>query len=255
MDDREKDIFFEIHKDLPREGPGSRASTHKAYNFISKFLNQPLILDIGCGPGEQTIDLLSVTDGKIIAVDNHEPFLKILNNKILENNFIDRAETKLGDMFNLDFEYGKFDLIWCEGAIYIIGFEKGLIEFGKFLKPKGFIALTEVCWLKNSRTKEVEDFWNEEYPQIKTIEENLNLIRKADYDLINHFVLESNSWMDDYYIPLKQRLSLLKLKYKNDAMAMSIIMLHEREMEIFNKYNSEYGYVFFIMRKKSIDSI
>jgi SAM-dependent methyltransferase len=37
----------------------------------------------------------------------------------------------------------KFDLIWSEGAVFIIGFEKGLKEFKKHLKPGGFMPDAE----------------------------------------------------------------------------------------------------------------
>ncbi len=254
MDKREEKVFFDIHKDLPREGPGNFESTERAYNSIKKYLNKPMILDIGCGPGMQTIDLLKISDGNVTAIDKHQPYIRLLKQKIVNGGYKDRAKAQLGNMFNLGFDKETFDLIWCESAIYTIGFEKGLIEFGKYLKRYGFMAVTEVCWLTNMKSKEVQEFWNTEYPQIKSVEENLNLVQKSGYEIIDHFVLSSNAWMNDYYFPLKQRLDLLKLKYKSDPQAMNVITLHEREMEIFEKYNSDYGYVFFIIRKSLLNN-
>jgi len=51
------DIFFEIHKDLPREGPGGNEYTRKAFYMLGDLPPEPYILDIGCGPGMQTIEL------------------------------------------------------------------------------------------------------------------------------------------------------------------------------------------------------
>ena len=69
------DIFWEIHSDLPREGPGDSTSTARAYAAASDLPPQPKILDIGCGPGMQTLDLAKLSGGEIIAIDFHQPFL------------------------------------------------------------------------------------------------------------------------------------------------------------------------------------
>ena len=42
---------------------------------------KPRILDISCGPGMQTIELAKISDGTIIALDNHQQFLDELNKK------------------------------------------------------------------------------------------------------------------------------------------------------------------------------
>ncbi|WP_373463197.1 hypothetical protein [Bacillus sp. SORGH_AS_0510] len=36
-------------------------------------------------------------------------------------------------MKSLPYDEGQFDIIWSEGAIFIIGFEKGLREWKKYL--------------------------------------------------------------------------------------------------------------------------
>jgi len=43
-------------------------------------------------------------------------------------------------MDDLPFQDEELDLIWSEGAIYNIGFERGLIEWRKFLK---YIAILQ----------------------------------------------------------------------------------------------------------------
>jgi hypothetical protein len=40
-------------------------------------------------------------------------------------------------MDDLPFKEEELDLIWSEGAIYNIGFEKGLREWRKYLKKMG----------------------------------------------------------------------------------------------------------------------
>ena len=81
-------IFFDIHKDLPREGSGRDKYTKKAYDMIPK-IKQPLILDVGCGPGLQTIKLAKMTDGKIIAIDIHQPYLDQLKQSAKNEKLLD----------------------------------------------------------------------------------------------------------------------------------------------------------------------
>lgn len=252
MDDKTLKIFFEIHKDLPREGPGSFKSTERAYNTIRMHLKQPKILDVGCGPGKQTIDLLNISDGEIIAVDNHKPFIDQLEEEIIKRNFASRITTKIGNMFNLDFSEEQFDLIWCEGAIYNIGFKNGLSEFRKFIKPNGFIAATEACWLTKNISEEANNFWQSEYPAIIHFDENLKIAEACGYKIIDHFILEKSAWFDDYYNPIILRLKMLKEKYSGDESAENIIRLHEIEIEIMDKFSNEVGYVFFILQKNDL---
>jgi len=105
-------IFFEIHSDLPREGPGDRRSTEKALSMLSDLRKNPHILDVGCGPGMQTLDILDLTDGSIVAVDNHQPFLDQLSEKVIQKGIAGRVQIVNADMFSLDFHQATFDLIW-----------------------------------------------------------------------------------------------------------------------------------------------
>jgi len=78
MTEKMPKIFWEIHNSLPRKGPGDNKSTRKAYKMLKELPENPRILDIGCGPGMQTIELAKISNGEIIAVDSHQPFLEQL---------------------------------------------------------------------------------------------------------------------------------------------------------------------------------
>jgi cyclopropane fatty-acyl-phospholipid synthase-like methyltransferase len=138
------DLFWELHSNLPREGPGDSVSTARAYAAIKNLPAQPKILDIGCGPGMQTLDLARLSQGEIIAIDFHQPFLDKLSRRAekagLEKNILAR---KLS-MFEMDFTTEQFDLVWSEGAIYIMGFEQGFETCHPLLKPGGYMAVTEL---------------------------------------------------------------------------------------------------------------
>ena len=245
------ELFYEIFSNLPRQGPGDKRSTLKAAKTIEDIPKEPVILDLGCGTGKQTSELAKFFEGKITAIDNHQPFLDVLANKAKQNGFEERLLCLNADMLNPSFVDGQFDLIWAEGSIFIIGFEKGLKTLKKLLKPSGYTAITEVSWFKESPPTELEDFWNSAYPDIKTIDQNLERINRAGYKLIDHFKLPDAAWMDDYYIPLEKRLEKFRQKYHAQKNAIELIASIQLEIDIFRKYSDYYGYVFYIMQNRS----
>jgi len=248
-EDRFWQIFFEIHQDLPREGPGDSESTLKAFSMLAHLPRHARILDIGCGPGAQTLDLLSLGDGNIVAVDNHQPFLDQLAERTAQRGLSDRVTLVNGDMFNLDFEEGAFDLIWAEGSIFIIGFENGLRKWKPLLKQDGYLAATEAAWLRPDPPEELQGFWREEYPAIQDIEANLRVItERAGYRHIAHFTLPKSAWWTDYYEPIERKLPILWEKYKDDDEALPVLEMHQREIDLYRKYSDYYGYVFFLMQ-------
>ena len=241
-------IFFEIHQDLPRAGPGENSQTRKALSMLTDLPSRPRILEIGCGPGMQTIELAKQTDGTIIAVDNHAPFLGLLQQRALEEGVAGRITILQASMFDLEFEKGSVDLIWSEGAIYIIGFEKGLRVWQPYLKGYGYMAVTELSWIKADPPAEVKSFWEIGYPGMKSMEDNLKTIREAGYMEVGHFILPESSWWEFYYHPMEKRIGLLRQKYEGGEAANKQLDENQQEIEMYRRYSSLYGYVFYVMQ-------
>jgi ubiquinone/menaquinone biosynthesis C-methylase UbiE len=129
------DIFFEIHSGLPREAPGDDASTARAFDFVHGLPPEPDVLDIGCGPGAQTLVLAGLTRGRITAVDVHAPFLDDLRSRAKRPGVAGRIQAVRASMFSLPFVDASFNLVWSEGAIYLMGFDKGLAGWRRVLRP------------------------------------------------------------------------------------------------------------------------
>ncbi|PVX24076.1 MAG: SAM-dependent methyltransferase [Candidatus Bathyarchaeum sp.] len=250
MSEKLPEFFWVIHSGLPREGPGDNESTRRAYRMLKDLPENPRILDVGCGPGMQTIELAKLSGGPIIALDFHEPFLKQLEEAAKKEGVKDRIEAMKGDMFNLEFEDNSFDVIWSEGAIFVIGFEKGLREWKRLVIPKGYVVVSELSWLRPDVPKEAETYITQAYPAIKTIKENIEIIINIGYRLVDSFILPSKSWWDNYYTPIETKLPSLKAKYKDDKEALQVISWEELEIESFRKYSDYYGYVFYVMQVK-----
>ncbi len=143
--DRMTTLFLEIMSDLPRQGPGDITCTRRALQAVPNVGPQTRLLDIGCGTGSQTRTLLEYSPARVLAIDNYPPFVEELNRQAQRLGLADRLEARVADMRALDFPTASFDVVWCEGAIYNVGFETGLREWRRLLVPGGHMVVTEVC--------------------------------------------------------------------------------------------------------------
>jgi SAM-dependent methyltransferase len=244
-----KDIFCEIHQNLPTEGPGRNRYTRKAFRMLPK-LAKPRILDIGCGTGTPTLELARLSEGEIIGIDVHQPFLDELTRKAEEAGLSERVKAMYCSMFDIDFPAESFDVIWAEGSIFIVGFERGLGEWRRLIGPKGFVVVHEMVWLQPDPPREIYDYWKSIYPGIGTVQDNVEHISGYGYDLLGCFTLPEDSWLIEYYGPLEERIKNLRQKYTNDSDALAMLDKEHREIDLFTKYKRWYGSAFFIMQKR-----
>lgn len=245
------EYFYELFEAIPRGGPGNNKSTRMAFDAIPKLPEQPLILDIGCGPGVQTIELAKLSKGTIIALDNHQAFLNTLMKKAEEENLLDQIVTKNRSMLDMDFAANTFDIIWSEGALYFMGFQNGLRSCHQLLKSDGFLAVTEIVYLVNDPPAPLIQYFEKEYPDIKAVKDNIDLIKNERFNLIINFTLPKLSWLDSFYLPMEIELTRLNEKYQGNEIALGIFEEMKNEINFYRKFSDFYGYEFFIMQKIS----
>jgi SAM-dependent methyltransferase len=144
----------------------------------------------------------------------------------------------------------SFDVIWCEGAIFAVGFERGLRDWQKFLVDRGYLVVSELCWLDPNPPAVVKEFMLEMYPPVKSVRENLQIIKEAGYEVRDYFVLPESRWWESYYLPIVSKLPALKKKHQDNREALEVIAAEEKEIEMFRHYSKHYGYVFYTMQKQ-----
>lgn len=249
MDPHMEAVFFEIHTDLPREGPGSAATTRRAFEMIPGLPDRPRILDAGCGPGKQTFDLAALTEGVIHAVDMHQPYIDRLAAAAAERGLAERIRPRNADMLTPPFPPGSFDLIWAEASIYTIGFEAGLRAWRPLLAPGGHAAVSELCWLRPDPPREALEFWLEGYPDMSDRDGNAERIERAGYRLIADFVLPASDWWTDYYTPIEARLATLRERHAGDDAALAVLDAEQAEIDLYRRHGDAFGYVFFVMQR------
>ena len=126
-------LICEYFSLLERQGPGSRELTLKALGFIDNLRTDSRIADIGCGTGGQTMVLAGNAPGNITGIDLFPRFIDLFNANARKFRLEERVKGIVGNMDALPFQEGEHDLIWSEGAIYNIGYERGITEWRKFL--------------------------------------------------------------------------------------------------------------------------
>jgi hypothetical protein len=152
-------------------------------------------------------------------------------------------------MHDLGAEEGVFDLAWCEGAIFVIGFGAGLTAWSSMLAEDGVLAVSEMAWFKPGAPAECRHFFDEAYPAMTDVNGNLAMIRAAGYKEIGHFPLPESGWWPEYYDPLGARLPALRTLHAADPEKLEMLATIQMEIDLYRKYSDYYGYVFYLMRR------
>lgn len=242
-------LICEYFSSIERQGPGSTEVTVKALSFIENLTDKSKIADIGCGTGGQTIVIANHSLGQITGIDLFPDFIDTFNANANKLDLQNRVNGIVGSMDNLPFQNEELDLIWSEGAIYNIGFERGINEWHKFIKKGGFIAVSEASWFTEERPEEIDKFWKDAYPEIDTISNKVAQMQKAGYIPVSTFVLPENCWIEHFYIPQVSAQKEFLKKYAGNQTAEELVKNQRHEAELYYKYKDFYGYVFYIGKK------
>jgi SAM-dependent methyltransferase len=243
-------FLIDLHKDANRQGPGSDAETEKALTLAMIDKNEPLkIADIGCGTGASALLLAQLTKARITAVDLLQDFLEVLESRAENMGLADKITTLKCSMDNLPFDDNEYDIIWSEGAIYNIGFEKGVMDWNPYLKVGGMLVVSEITWITASRPAEIQKYWEGEYPEIDSASSKIGLLEKNGYSPTGYFVLPEYCWLDNYYRPMQDRFKDFLNRNGNSEEARGIVELEKQEIELYKKYRSYYSYGVYIAKK------
>ncbi len=241
-------LICATHLGLERQGPGSSEMTLKALSFLDNLDGVSRVADLGCGTGGQTMVLAQKIKGHITGVDICPDFIKVFNDSAKNQNLGERVHGIVGDITNLPFRENEFDVIWSEGVIDHIGFERGLTYWNDFLKRDGYIAVTCPSWLTDEHPAEIEKFWSDAGSGLDTIGNNVDVMQKAGYSTVAVFTLPEKCWMD-YFIPREEAGKALLEKHLGNETVEAFIQDDTCEVELYSKYKQYYGYVFYIGKK------
>lgn len=246
----ELELVLDFHLKADRQGPGSSQDTLRALSFVDLKQNPTIrIADIGCGAGAQTFDLANNLNAHIVAVDIFPEFLDELKLRLGIQKPNSKIEALESSMENLPFGEEELDMIWSEGAIYNMGFSAGIQEWKKFLKPGGYIAVSEITWLTHNRPKEIEDYWNTHYPEIDTASNKINVLEENGFMIKGYFPLGEDSWLNNYYLPMENRIDSFLEKHNHSDLARQFVEGEKEEIQKYKTFKDFYSYGFYIGKK------
>ena len=231
---------------MAKLSPGDDAHTLRALRSLprSRF---DVIVDAGCGAGRQTLVVAKELGTRIDAVDTYEAFLDHLAQRAAAAGLAHLVRTHCMDMKDIPAAFARIDLLWCEGAVYNIGFAEGLRTWSKAIAPGGFAVLSELSWLREDPPPAAREFFAEGYPAMQTAERNVQDARDAGYECLETFTLPDEAWVDGYYDVLEPRAQAL-LDHA-DASVRAFAAETVREIEVFRQSGGSYGYVFHVLRR------
>ena len=204
------------------------------------------MLDIGCGPGAAALVLLGCGVGEVAAVDLHRPYLRRLRDAASEVGRAGAIHPLLADMAALPFADGAFDVLWSEGSIYLLGYERALTEWRRLLRPGGRAAVCDLVWLEPDAPSEVRDFWAEGYPDMTTVDDRIAQSAELGWRVIDAFVLPDAAWRA-YYHPVERRLEQLLSRHADDPGAVAVLEAERVEIDMWRRHGATYGAAFLLL--------
>ncbi len=105
------------------------------------------LLDCGCGPGPLTLGFAEiVAPGRVVGIDI-EPTMIEQSNQLAAGSDMNNLEFKVGDINDLPFEDGEFDVVFSSAVIeHLSDPVRALREMLRVTKPGGIGAVIRTDW-------------------------------------------------------------------------------------------------------------
>ncbi|MFC1913307.1 class I SAM-dependent methyltransferase [Chloroflexota bacterium] len=216
---------FQMKRDLVRKR--FLKYTRRAFQMLPE-MDKPHILDVGCGSGVPTMELARLSQGEVIGIDIDQPALDKFTRKIKEAGLNDRVQAVNCSILDMDFTDERFDIIWSEGSIYVIGFKSGLQEWKRFLKPDGFMVI---------------------HDEKGDVTQKLGHISSCGYELLNSFILSEDIWWTEYFAPLEDLIGATRRRYSDDQKVLEALHDAQLEIDMFKKNPEGNSSAYFVMKK------
>jgi SAM-dependent methyltransferase len=242
-----REAFWILHEGLTRQGPGSLETTNYLFNAATNAAPVPFTtaIDMGCGTGAGTL-FLARKGIHVTAIDTNENFIAKAQ-KLAKEKGIDTRITLQHTSMDSPHLTGPVDLIWAEGTMYIIGWEKALVQWRTLLNPGGILVATDCFWLSDNPSPDCKKFWSAD-PNMMNLEQAKQLIQQSGYEVIDTYIQPDSDWFDPYYDPLQTNIAA-NLSSTDDGMLEAIKNTQE-EIDIRRNFGDEYAHVGFIMKKR-----
>lgn len=242
-----EELFWAAHADLPREAPGSGATTELLLQLAGPRPERPRVVDIGCGQGPATLPLARRTGGLVTGIDTHEPFLARLRERADAEGLADHVRTLAAPMQDIPLPDGSVDLLWAEGSAYVMGFDAALDAWRRLLHPDGVLVLTEAEWTTPDPAPRARAFWDAGYPEMRTTGANVSAAQDAGWTVAVTYLLPDSDWAA-YYDPLAAALARLREAHPDSTEQLDEV---GAEIDVRRAHGADYGYTGYVLRPRA----
>jgi SAM-dependent methyltransferase len=233
--------FFEIHRDLPREGPGEAADVAWA-TALAEIGPCAHIADVGCGPGADIGALLQAApQGQVTALDKTAHFIEEARGIWQDDGRVTLLKADMGVIRN------QYDMIWCAGAIYFLGITQALTAWRKSLTKGGVVAFTEMCWYTDTPSDRARALWKTDYSAMTNEAGIRARIDAAGYEVVGTRQISDQAW-ENYFTPIDARIAALRPKA--DDTLTAVLDAAVEEAACWRAHRDEYGYLLCVVRPK-----
>ncbi len=231
--------FFQLHRDLPREGPGAPEDVIWAAE-VAGLRPDARMADVGCGPGADIGTLLSVAPrGHVTALDKTAHFVDAARQRFADDGRVTVLRADMARIMN------RYDMIWCAGAVYFLGVTEALSGWRKAVLPGGVVAFSEACWFTDAPPERAKSFFAKEYPTMTDEATVLEKVRAAGYDVVGTRRLEDAAW-EAYFNPIEQRIAALRPQA--DPVLLGVLDDAEEEIAVWRAHRDAFGYLLSVVR-------
>jgi ubiquinone/menaquinone biosynthesis C-methylase UbiE len=197
-------------------------------------IDNSCLLDIGCGSGIPTMELARLSGGQVLGIDIDQLRLDKLEEKIGKENLSDKVHTLNCSIDEMNFEDESFDIVWSEGSISVVGFEKGINEWRRLIKPKGFLVI---------------------HDSLINLDSKLEQISKSGYKLLDYFIIDRDVWFEKYFLPLSIEVDHVREYCKLEPDTIREIEKYQNQLNEFERNPELNQSVFFVMQKISTKTL
>lgn len=230
---------------LERWAPGDDGATLDALARLGPLPAHARIVDLGCGQGRSSRLLARATGAHVLAIDQDAAALGRLAADALAEGL--PVDTQVGDLDAGHLPDGSIDLLWCEGAAYVLGFDTALRTWRPRMKVGGLAAVSELCWLVDpaAASEVARTFWEGAYPAMRTVGANARAAAATGWRVRETRTLPTAAW-EAYYNPLSARIAALRPAAAPELAALLDAL--DQEIAVWREMGGAvYGYVFFLL--------
>ncbi len=232
------DPFFTLHRDLPREGPGSAEEVAWAAG-VAGVRATARIADMACGPGGDIAALRALApEGQVTAVEMTPHMVAAARARFADDPGVTVIE---GDMARL---IGPYDFIWCAGAAYFLGVTEALTIWRDVLAPGGAVAFSEPVFFTANPSEGARAMWGDHDP-VTDAAGIAARVNAAGYETLATRPVSDAAW-EAYYGPMEARIAALHPEADPDLTA--VLDSEAEEIRLWRAHRAETGYLLSVVR-------